>query len=276
MVINRRSNARSGQPPDRVTSSRATPPRRVERMMGVHSSRVLRSRQGNAGVIINIGEGSPSFIVALGPTLDRFALHKCSDRRCKTCPSLSTSKKFTSNVTNKSYTIVNPTGVDLNCHSPNIIYLLSCNTCNIQYIGETAYPMHLRMNQHRTSKCGCEHIIQHSTNICNGHQFQYQIIEKLPGSGYTNGQLDEGMTKIRKAHEDDWIKRLRTIFPYGLNEKAEGKEKKFDNSPSCYRKTFPSTSTFWGKTHSIQIKQKQQDTIALSIRLFHPVGIIYS
>jgi len=174
---------------------------------------------------MNLGEGSPSFIIALGPTLDRFAVRKYSDRRCKTCPTLNISKTFTNKITNKSYKVVNPTGEDLNCHSQNIIYLLSCSSCNIQYVGETAYPMHKRMNQHRTSKCGCEHIIHHSTEFCKEHKFQYQIIEKLPGSGYTNGELDETMTKIRKDHEDEWMKKLRTIFPYGLNEKTEGKER---------------------------------------------------
>ena len=188
---------------------------------------------------MNLGEGSPSFIVALGPTLNRFALRKCSDRRCKTCPNFSTSNKFSSNVTNKPYKVVNPTGDDLNCHSQNIIYLLSCTSCNIQYVGETAYPMHLRMNQHRTSKCGCEHVIHHSTEFCEGHHFQYQIIEKLPGSGYTNGELDENMTKIRKDHEDTWIKKLRTIFPYGLNEKAEGKETDSSTIHAAVGKLFP-------------------------------------
>ena len=216
---------RLGQPPSRVTSPRDRhTPRRVERTQST-TSRVLRSRQGNAGVIMNLGEGSPSFIVAQGSTLDGFVLRKCSDRRCKTCPTFSTSKNFTSNVTNQTFKVINPTGDDLNCHSQNIIYLLSCVTCNIQYVGETVNPMHLRMNQHRTSKSGCEHIIQHSTEFCTTHSFMYQIIEKLPGSGFTNtGELDDTITKLRKDREDVWIKQLRTIFPYGLNEKVAGKE----------------------------------------------------
>jgi len=32
------------------------------------------------------------------------------------------------------------------------------------------------------------------------------------------------MMKIRKDKEDVWIKKMRTIFPYGLCEKARGKE----------------------------------------------------
>ena len=62
--------------------------------------------------------------------------------------------------------------------------------------------MYLRMNQHRISKCGCEHVIHHSSKLCQGHSFYYQIIEKLPGTGYTNGELDENMTKVRKEHEN--------------------------------------------------------------------------
>ena len=96
-------------------------------------------------------------------------------------------------------------------------------SCNIQYVGETAYPMHKRMNQHRTSKCGCEILINHSSNICTDHKYRYQILEKLPGSGYKNGQLDTETTMLRQSREDEWMKKLRTIYPYGLNEKASGK-----------------------------------------------------
>ena len=239
MVITTNIQARLGQPPSRATSPRANTPRRVERTPGAHTPRVLRSRQGNAGVIINLGEGSPSFIVALGSALDRYVLRKCSDRRCMTCPNLNTSKTFKSNVTNKTYKVLNHTGEDLNCHSQNIIYLLSCAFCNIQYTGETAYPMHLRMNQHRTSKCGCEHVINHATEFCQKHLFTYTIIEKLPGTGYINGQLDPNMTKIRKERESEWIKKLRTIYPYGLNEKAEGKETDSSSLQSAVGKLFP-------------------------------------
>ena len=234
----RQNQAWEGQPPSQVTSPRASPPRRVTGSPGIITRR-LRSRQGNAGVIMNIGEGSPSFIIAGGSSLESFAFRKCSDRRCKTCPQFHTDKIFQSNVTNKTFNVLNSSNEDLTCHSQNIIYLLTCNSCSIQYVGETAYPMHMRMNQHRTSKSGCEHVIKHQTEFCNNHSFSYRIIEKLPGIGYVNGEIDPNMTKIRKQHEQEWIKKLRTIYPYGLNERAEGKDTDSSIIHSAVGKLFP-------------------------------------
>ena len=46
-----------------------------------------------------------------------------------------------------------------------------------------------------------------------------QDLEKLPGDGYKNGSRDKEMYAHRLKREDFWIKKLRTIYPYGLNEK---------------------------------------------------------
>lgn len=208
-------NACSVQPTEQVASPRDG--------QGMVPRRVLRSRQGNAGVIMNIGEGSTSFIVAQGQASE-YSITKCRDKRCRTCPNFNTSKTVESNVTKRRYEVINHTGENLTCHSQNIVYLLTCLSCNIQYVGETAYPCHTRMNGHRTAKEGCEHEIRHCKEACNGYNFQYQIIEKLPGTGYNQGQLDPAMTRLRKEREEIWIKKLRTIYPYGLNEKASKKE----------------------------------------------------
>ena len=133
-------------------------------------------------------------------------------------------KTSKSTVISKSFNIINHTNENLNCHSQNIVYLLTCFTCATQYTGETATPLHQRMNGHRTSKSGCEHIINHSKYSCEDHNFTYQILEKLPGSGYDqNGNLDDEMTEIRLQCETAWILKLRTLYPYGLNEKLSGK-----------------------------------------------------
>ena len=227
--MNKELPACSVQPTEQVTSPRASPPRRV-----------LRSRQGHAGVIRNLGEGSTSFIVALGQAFDNFSISKCRDSRCSTCPTFSLSKNFESNVTKRRYEVINHTKENLTCHSQNIIYMLTCLFCNIQYVGETIIPFHKRNNIHRTAKDGCKHEVRHSNEVCDGHHFEYRILEKLPGNGYlSNGEIDLEMLAVRKAREDEWIKKLRTIYPYGLNEKAEGKETNSNVVHPAVGKLFP-------------------------------------
>ena len=207
----------SAQPADLVTSPRAHPPRRS-----------LRSRQGEAGVIVEQGEGSPSVIVACGNDVTvKNGIALCKSKRCLTCPKLIQSKYFTSNITNRRYEIINPTHEIITCKSQNLVYLLTCENCNIQYVGETTSALHMRMNVHRTSKSGCEHFIEHFSNVCTNKSFSIQVIEKLSGNGYDEiGDVSSEMTDKRLEREDFWMKKLRTIYPYGLNEKAKKKKSK--------------------------------------------------
>ena len=202
------------QPIGPTTSPGANTPRRV-----------LRSRQGHAGVIVDLSEGGTLSTIIQGRKLDsRYNVSCCKNKRCMTCKNLNTSKIIISNVTHRKYEAVSYVNEFLNCHTQNLIYLSTCLKCGIQYVGETAIPLHKRVNIHRTSKEGCEHEIRHRDSVCDGFHFSFQILEKLPGNGYlSNGSLDPEMTRLRKAKEDEWIKKLRTIYPYGLNEKASDK-----------------------------------------------------
>ena len=49
------------------------------------------------------------------------------------------------------------------CHSQNLINLLTCKNCNIQFVRETELPLH-KGNIHRKAKSGCEHMIKHFRN----------------------------------------------------------------------------------------------------------------
>ena len=190
--------------------------------------------------MINIdGLGSPSFIRAL-ERMSEPAISMCKDKRCLTCPSLIKSYTIQSNITQKNCKVVNHTGEYLNCHSQNVVYLLTCKVCNLQYVGETAQPLHKRINGHRNGQVGCQHLLKHLKTSCNGHSFYYQILEKLPGSGYnSSGNVDEGMTAIRQRKEEYWRKTLRTIFPYGLCEKASGKTADASQITHAVGKLFP-------------------------------------
>ena len=90
------------------------------------------------------------------------------------------------------------------------------------------------MNIHRKAKSGCEIAIDHFKNVCPGANFTTQILEKLPGNGYKNGTRDLAMLRYRLEREDYWIKKLRTVYPYGLNERT-----KLMNSDVPAGKLFP-------------------------------------
>ena len=138
----------------------------------------------------NTEVGSPSVITANGnSSVASFTLSKCNKPRCKTCAFFLENKNIQSNVTHKSYTLINPSGENLNCQSQNVIYLMTCNNCNIQYVRETTTPLNERMNRHRTAQSGCEHVLNHLKETCVGATFSIQILENFSGSGYVHKKV---------------------------------------------------------------------------------------
>ena len=144
-------------------------------------------------------------------------LRKCRSS-CKTCPDLVTSNSFYSSVTGRSHSVINHSGEQITCKTQNVVYLLTCKSCHYQYVGESCIPLHERINIHRTSKSGCEIFIDHFSSCCQGSSFHIQVIEVFEGDGYINGNVGEDMRRIRREREDWWMKTLRTIYPYGLND----------------------------------------------------------
>ena len=207
-----RLQARSVQPTDLEIPTRANSP-----------SRFVNSRQDNAVVSENNDTGNQSISAANGNLQagSSFTIQKCINSRCKTCPNFNISPSICSNVTGKFFNAINHSNDILNCHSQNLVYLLSCMKCNIQYVGETTIPLHKRINIHRTSKSGCENFISHFNGPCRDSSFNIIILEKLEGNGYnSSNEIDEEARRIRLSCEDKWIKTLRTVFPYGLNDRV--------------------------------------------------------
>ena len=200
---------------------------RIARRAGHQGARPLGSSQPRVEKLATVSTNSIEFV------------ETCKDKRCKTCPSLVTSASVTSNVSNRTYQCINNENMKVSCKSKNIIYLLTCRSCNQQYVGETTTSFNLRMNTHRTSVSGCEHVIDHK-KICTGCKFSYQILEKLAGTGYNDDDIvDCDITKLRQTREDFWIKRLRTLYPYGLNEKAFDKVSSSTDQTTFIGELFP-------------------------------------
>ena len=127
------------------------------------------------------------------------------------------------------YECLTPPGTKyVDCHSSNVIYLLTCSNCGLQYVGETSQQLNARFTGHRAgiknpSKHGTCKILSNHLNkgLCKNAKYMVQILEKLPGTGRTErNAVDVKQTSSRRKREDYWIKTLRTVFPYGLNDRV--------------------------------------------------------
>ena len=91
----------------------------------------------------------------------------------------------------------------------NCIYLITCNKCNLQYVGETRNTIADRLNQHRYNIKNAKEmslIVQHFI----GHGIGAMEVCGLEcNQTWTEGE--------RKFTEKQWILKLNTTFPQGLN-----------------------------------------------------------
>ena len=61
---------------------------------------------------------------------------------------MSNCDSFKSKVTGKEYKI----NYLFNCDSSNVVYLLECNVCGVQYVGSTNTPFRLRFNNYKQGR----------------------------------------------------------------------------------------------------------------------------
>lgn len=151
-----------------------------------------------------------------------------SKNGCKLCHHLSKKDNFVSSSTHRIYQASIPDNItSVNCNSANIIYLITCRKCRLQYVGETAQLLRERIRHHiscinhpekeHTSPILVDHFSQ---GFCKGATFTVNIIEKMCGSGRNpDGKLDPAITHIRRKKETDWMLKLRTVYPHGLNDR---------------------------------------------------------
>ena len=108
---------------------------------------------------------------------------------------------------------------NVNCQSSNLIYLITCMNCGIQYVGQTKNQLLIRFQGHINDK---EHdrdtTIAHHFNRCPIDNPSYfaglniSVISFIPSppESYTAKQHRDGEEKW-------WMHHLSTITPLGLN-----------------------------------------------------------
>ena len=104
----------------------------------------------------------------------------------------------------------------LSCGTTSVVYLITCRRCGIQYVGETGQQLRSRMNNHRASIKNLQPQPLYKHFNSDGHSLEdltMQPIEKV--------ELDDdeevSLHSKRLHREDFWMRELKTIQPYGLN-----------------------------------------------------------
>ena len=173
----------------------------------------------------SLGDGSSSHIF------------RCGSKRCQFQNKFVPVNNMLSTTTNRLYKCILPAGSPyLNDHSSNVVYLITCYKCKLQYVGETSQNLNERLNWHNscfrnpTAYLFCKILNTHfSKGYCKDSSYTVNIIEKLEETGCSErNTMDFAVKPLRKAIETYWMHELRTIFPYGLNDRIED-EFKTDN-----------------------------------------------
>ena len=136
------------------------------------------------------------------------------------CRQIRNTNTFKSTQTKEEFKIYH----HVTCKSKFVIYLLECIKCNIQYVGKSEWPMNIRLNKHRNDVFRedaiivCQHFKQISHSF-NEHA-KITIIEQLKHQNKILTQL----RSILEEREDFWIKKLKTLHPYGFNQELNKNE----------------------------------------------------
>ncbi|KAI8496657.1 corticospinal neuron axon guidance through spinal cord [Branchiostoma belcheri] len=121
---------------------------------------------------------------------------------------------FKSHRTGKCYAI----RTHINCQSKNIVYLIQCKKCGVQYVGETKQTLANRLNGHR-SAINTKKDTPVSAHFNQTHHSvgdrEILGIERLRYTG------NEDLTRQRRLQRESyWIHQLRTSHPDGLSQES--------------------------------------------------------
>jgi hypothetical protein len=131
----------------------------------------------------------------------------CGSSRCLTCKTIETTSTFTSTTFCKTHRLKS----NVNCGSTNLIYLITCQKCDIQYVGETGTTLRKRFNHHRSCIAldKSNPIGIHFNSI--GHDITHLRVTPIE-------TLAIDSKSFRLSREAYWQLVLGTIFPKGLNK----------------------------------------------------------
>lgn len=161
-------------------------------------------------------------------------VRKCGERLCGLCEVLSTSREFKSEATHRRYLVyTRESEVLMTCQTNWLVYLATCGTCGLQYVGSTKNRLNRRFAQHRSAARADgrreEYQVSHSKfftkhveECCGWRGLEVQPLEAVQEPAVENKEGSE-KEKAKKLREREmfWVGELHTGFPFGLNDKVE-------------------------------------------------------
>ena len=149
----------------------------------------------------------------LGPKTVSFpSITFLNNRNCTTCPYIEHGRnQYTFYSTGETHYIKS----HIACETFNVIYLIQCRLCNLQYIGETKRRLKDRFNEHRrpilnpTGNYIHTAVSQHF--LTSNHSDNHMLLIPIE-------KLKNGRDSFRKAREAHLIHKAKTIEPLGINK----------------------------------------------------------
>ena len=96
---------------------------------------------------------------------------------CLTCQIFKPDTTFRSSVTGKTYKVIG--SGDWSCNTSNVVYLVTCQRCGLQYVGETSQALRKRMNNHRANikSLKPQFLYKHFTS--DGHRLEDMFVQPI-------------------------------------------------------------------------------------------------
>lgn len=177
---------------------------------------------------------------------------RCNNNRCVICPKIQFRNKIRSSITNDEY--YTNKDVTANCLSKGVIYLITCNTCLKQYVGETKN-LKQRMNQHRTSFKNNKldtYLSKHYKLANHDHEnFSIDILDNIENT--------DKRTRLDK--ENKWIRLLCTAYPLGLNDQIQSYGNISQNTDPFAKNTQPYFNYKMHRKYKCHGKRKRKGKI---------------
>ena len=135
-----------------------------------------------------------------------YKVNKCTNYTCTTCHFISPSSTFNSHYNATRFTIMS----NIHCKSANVVYLISCLRCKMQYVGETGRSLCERFAQHKFAVTS--HLATPIGIHFNSSNHSLNDLSILPIELCNSADVN-----TRRQREQYWQQTLGTIYPTGLN-----------------------------------------------------------